>query len=97
MRLEINFKENSKKHMVAKQYATKQPFDYWRNQRRNKKKTPRHKWKWKYNGPKLTGRSKSSSKKEVYSYTILPPKTRKISNKQTNLTPKATIERTNKP
>ena len=24
--------------MVAKQYATKQPFDYWRNQRRNKKK-----------------------------------------------------------
>ena len=28
MRLEINFKENSKKHMVAKQYATKQPFDY---------------------------------------------------------------------
>ena len=32
--------------------------------------------------------SKSSSKKEVYSNTILPQETRKISNKQSNLTPK---------
>ena len=39
------------------------------------------------------GGSKSSSKKEVCSNTILPQETRKISNKQPNLTPKATRER----
>ena len=32
---------------------------------------------------------KSSSKREVYSNTILPQETRKISNKQPNLAPKA--------
>ena len=43
------------------------------------------------------GCSKSSSKREVYSNTILPQETRKISNKQPNLTPKATRKRrTNK-
>ena len=43
------------------------------------------------------GCSKSSSKREVYSNTILPQETRKISNKQPNLTPKAIRERrTNK-
>ena len=31
--------------------------------------------------------------KAVYSYTILPQETRKISNKQSNLTPKGTRER----
>ena len=36
-------------------------------------------------------------KREVYSNTILPQKTRKISNKQSNLTPKGTrARRTNK-
>ena len=41
--------------------------------------------------------NKSNSKREVYSNTILPQKTRKISNKQPKLTPKATRERgTNK-
>ena len=35
------------------------------------------------------GCSKSSSKREVYSYTILPQETRNISNKQPILTPKA--------
>ena len=39
------------------------------------------------------GCSKSSSKREVYSYTSLPQETRKISNKQSNLTPKGTRER----
>ena len=39
------------------------------------------------------GCSKSSSKREVYSYTSLPQKTRKTSNKQSNLTPKGTRER----
>ena len=43
------------------------------------------------------GYSKSSSKREVYSYTRLPKETRKISSKQSNLTPKGTREkRTNK-
>ena len=51
----------------------------------------------KHDAPKLMECSKSSSKKEVYSNTILPQETRKISNKQSNLTPKGTIERiTNK-
>ena len=52
--------------------------------------------KWKHDDPKPTGCSKSSSKREVYSNTILPYGTRKISNKQSNLTPKGTRERTNK-
>ena len=43
------------------------------------------------------GCSKSSSKREVYSNTILPQETRNTSNKQPNLTPKAIRERTKKP
>ena len=39
------------------------------------------------------GCSKSSSKREVYSNTILPQETRKISNKKPNLAPKAIRER----
>ena len=39
------------------------------------------------------GCSKSSSKREVYINTILPEEIRKISNKQSNLTPKGTRER----
>ena len=43
------------------------------------------------------GHSKSSSKREVYSDTVLPQETRKISNKQPNLTPTGTRKRrTNK-
>lgn len=42
------------------------------------------------------GCSRSSSKREVYSNTSLLQETRKISNKQPNLIPKATRERTNK-
>ena len=42
---------------------------------------------------KTYGHSKSSSKREVYSNTILPQEIRKISNKQPNITPKATRER----
>ena len=37
--------------------------------------------------------SKSSSKREVYSNTILPQETREISNKQIHLTSKAITER----
>ena len=40
--------------------------------------------------------SKSSSKTEVYSNTILPQETRNISNKQPNLTPKAIRKRRTK-
>ena len=43
------------------------------------------------------GCSKSSPKREVYSNTRLPQETRKISSKQSNLTPKGTRERTKKP
>ena len=39
------------------------------------------------------GGSKSSSKREVYSNTILPQETRNISNKQPNLTPNAIRKR----
>ena len=42
------------------------------------------------------GCSKSSSKREVYSHTILSQETRNNSNKQPNLTPKATRERRTK-
>ena len=42
------------------------------------------------------GCSKNSSKREVYSNTILPQETRNISNKQPNLTPKAIRERRTK-
>ena len=50
----------------------------------------------KHNDPKLMGCSKSSSKREVYSSTILPQETRYISNKQRNLTPKAIREKRTK-
>ena len=40
------------------------------------------------------GCSKSSSKREVYSNTILPQETRKTSNRQPNFTPKTTGKRT---
>ena len=60
------------------------------------KKIPRNKWKQKHDDSKPMGCSKSNSKREVYDDTSLPQETRKISNKQPNLTPKATRERTNK-
>ena len=40
---------------------------------------------------------KSSSKKEVYSNTILPQETRKTLNREPNFTPKTTEKRTKKP
>ena len=40
--------------------------------------------------------SKSSSKREVYSNTILPQETRKTSNRQPNSTPKTTRKRSTK-
>ena len=81
--------------MEAKKYVTKSPRDHWRNQRGNQK-IPRNKWQWKHDDPKPMGCSKSSSKRKVYSNTILPQETRNISNKQPNLTPKAITERKTK-
>ena len=46
---------------------------------------PRDKLKQKLNGPKLTGSSKSSWKKEVYSNTILPQETFEINNLTSHL------------
>ena len=43
------------------------------------------------------GCSKSSSKREVYSNTILPQETRKPLNRQPNFTPKTTGKRRTKP
>ena len=40
------------------------------------------------------GCSKSSSKRELYSDTILPQETRKTSHRQPNITPKTTGKRT---
>ena len=54
---------------------------------------PRNKWQQKHDDPKSMGHSKSSSKREVYSNSISPQETRKVSNKQSNLKPKATRER----
>ena len=50
-----------------------------RSQRGNQK-IPWDKWKHKYDNPKPMGCSKSSSMREVYSSTVLPEETRKISN-----------------
>ena len=52
--------------------------------------------KWKHNDPKPMGYSKSSSKREVYSNTILPKKQETSQINNANLTPKAIRERTKK-
>ena len=59
-----------------------------------RKEVSRNKWRWKHKNPKPMGCSKSSFNRKIYSNTILPQETRKISNKQPYLTPKATRERT---
>ena len=59
------------------------------------KKISRNKWQWKHIS-KPMGCSKSSSKKEVYSNTILPQETRKTLNRQPNFTSKTTGKRTKK-
>ena len=57
------------------------------------KKISGNKWQWKHDNSKCMGCSESSSKKEVYSNTILPQETRKTSNRQPNFTPKTTGKR----
>ena len=80
--------------MEIKQHIYKKPTGYWRNQKRNKKFS-RNKWQWKHNS-KPTGYSKSSSKRNVYSNTILPQETIKTLTTQPNFTPKTTGKRRTK-
>ena len=68
--------------------------DHWRTQRGNQKMS-RNIWQWKDNDLKPMGHSKSSSKREVDSNTILTQE--KKNSEHPTLTPKATRERrTNK-
>ena len=81
--------------MEMKQHISKLATGYRRNQSGNKK-ISRNKWQWKHDNSKPMWCSKSSSKREVYSNTILPQETRKISNRQPNFTPKTTGKRRTK-
>ena len=53
-------------------------------------------WQRKHDNSKPMGCSKSSSKREVYSHTILPQETRKTLNRQRNFTSKTTLKRRTK-
>ena len=59
MRLDINYKKKTvkNKHMDIKQYISKQPTGYWRNQKGNQK-ISRKKWQWNHENSKPTGCSK---------------------------------------
>ena len=59
-------------------------------------KISRNKWQWKHHNSKPMGSRKSSSKREVYSNTILPQETRKTLNRQPNFTSKTTGKRRTK-
>ena len=78
--------------METKWCAINKPREYWRHKRRNKR-IPRNKWQWKYNEPKSMECSKSRSKREVYSNTVLSQETIIIPNKYSNLMSKATRDR----
>ncbi len=47
--------------MEIKQYISKKPIGYWRNQKGNQK-ISRNKWQWKHNNSKPMGYSKSNSR-----------------------------------
>ena len=86
MRLDISYKEkNCKKH--TKKWRLNNTF--LNNQqvteeiKREIKKISRNKWQWKHDSSKPMGCSKSSSKREVYSNTILPQERRKTSKRET--------------
>ena len=59
-------------------------------------KSSRNKWQWKRDNSKPMGCSKSHSKRDIYSNTILPQETRKTSNRQPNFTPKTTGKKNKK-
>ena len=54
----------------------------------------RNKWQWKHDNWKPMGHTKRGAKREIYSNTSLLQEIRETSNKQPNLTPKATRKRT---
>ena len=54
-----------------------------------KSKNSRNKWQWKHDNSKPIGCSESSSKRDIYSNTILPQETRKTSNRKPNFSNKA--------
>ena len=68
------------KHIEITQHISEYPTGYWRNQKGNKK-ISRNKWQWKHDNSKPMGCSKTSSKMEVFSNTILPQETGKILNR----------------
>ena len=83
--------------METKQHATKKTNGSMRKSKKKSEFTSRE-MKLETQHSKIYGYSKSSSKKEIYSNTILPQQISGISNRQPNLTPKATSgRRTNKP
>ena len=80
--------------MKSKQHVSKQPTGYWRNQKGNQK-ISWNKWQRKHNSKPMRC-SKSSSKREVYSNTILPQETRKTLNRQPCFALKTTRKRKEK-
>ena len=92
MRLDIHYKEKSVRNtntwslnntFLNNQQVTE------KNQKGNKK-ISRNKWQWEHDNSKPMGCSKSSSKREVNSNTILLQEIRKTLNRQPNFTPKTT-------
>ena len=77
MRLDINYKKktvrNTNTWRLNNTFLNNQR--YWKNQKGNQK-ISRNKWQWN-NNSKPMGCSNSSSKREIYSNTILPQETRK--------------------
>ena len=82
MRLGVNYKKkavgNTNTWRLNKAFLNDQQVT---EEIKGESKISRNKWQWKHNS-KPTGCSKSSSKREVYSNTILPQEARKTLNRQ---------------
>ena len=78
--------------MQTKKYATKQSMDPWRNQRGNLK-IAEDKWKWKHNNPKSMGWAKALLRGKLIAIQVYIRNKRKISNKQSRLTPRGIRKR----
>ena len=98
MTLDINYKKKSVRNtntwklnntFLSNQQVTEEI-------KREIKKISRNKWQWEHNNSKPMGCSKSSSKREFYSNTILPQETIKTLTTQPNFTPKTTGKRRTK-
>ena len=90
MRLDINYKKktirNTNTWRLNRMFLNNQKVT--EEIKRKIKKISRNKWQWKHDNLKPMGCSKSSSKRKVYTNTILPQKTGKTSTRQPNFTPK---------